>query len=181
MTSTDTQAKQALLPIEVKNNRRGTFTKYHRMVDVYINGKFVSTYEYNPFAFKKGKDIISEKVRFSGLAYYRARVNNKLFDALSNIFENTRYQPSYVIDVWLGNTGTKFYDEYMDKLTNAMHEQFEHYSDKVDAPDPYDIESCLVSDAQCALEAADFDDYVQVGCHRIPVANLNAIYEEEIQ
>lgn len=24
------------------------------------------------------------------------------------------------------------------------------------------------------------DDYVQVGCHRIPVANLNAIYEEEI-
>ena len=62
-----------------------------------------------------------------------------------------------------------------------MHEQFEHYSDKVDAPDPYDIESCLVSDAQCALEAADFDDYVQVGCHRIPVANLNAIYEEEIQ
>lgn len=25
------------------------------------------------------------------------------------------------------------------------------------------------------------DDYVQVGCHRIPVANLNAIYEEEIQ
>lgn len=25
------------------------------------------------------------------------------------------------------------------------------------------------------------DDYVQVGCHRIPVANLNAIYEEEIK
>ena len=25
------------------------------------------------------------------------------------------------------------------------------------------------------------DDYVQAGCHRIPVANLNAIYEEEIK
>lgn len=24
------------------------------------------------------------------------------------------------------------------------------------------------------------DDYVQVGCHRIPVANLNALYREEI-
>lgn len=159
MTSTNTQAKQALLPIEVRNNRRGTFTKYHRMVDVYINGKFISTYEYNPFAFKKGKDIVSEKLRFSNPIAYRLGKANRLCCALSQMFSYSGYSLSYVIDVWLGNAGIKFYDDTMDKLTNIMHDNFDSYSDKVSAPDPYDIESCLVLDAQCAMEAADFDDF----------------------
>lgn len=156
----NTQTKQALLPIEVRNNRKGTFTKYHRMVDVYINGKFISTYEYNPFAFKKGKDIVSEKLKFSNLIAYRLGKANRLCCcALSAMFSYSGYSLSYVIDVWLGNTKTEFYDDTMDKLTNIMHDNFDSYSDKVCAPDPYDIESCLVSDAQCAMEAADFDDF----------------------
>lgn len=39
----------------------------------------------------------------------------------------------------------------------------------------------LGKQAGCYTVLAVNNDYVQVGCHKIPVANLNAIYEEEIK
>lgn len=132
-----------MLNLTIKNPRQGTFTKYHVMVDVELNGKFISTYECNPF--------------------YQLDTKGETFNQLVNAVyrSNPKYDTgtaTRLLKIFCGKEWGK--DLYDDTVKSFMDVILKTLKDKVlDLIDLKDVERCLFNDAECFEFSSDFEDF----------------------
>ena len=150
--------KKAILNLEVKNFRKANekdgqgWSKYHAECDVFLDGEFICTYKWNPGF---------NHVQFPRSVYDRSWIKKCpefLQGVVDYLFRKYRKKAEKYYGIWLG-TGkywnTKFADESADKsITDEIWEHIEPVY-----PDLYDVESALVSDAQCIESSLDFKDF----------------------
>lgn len=132
-----------MLNLTIKNPSPGTFTNKHIMVDVELNGKFISTYECNPFSQLDTK----------------GKIFNQLVNAVSS--SNSKYDTGtvkYLLEIYCGKHWNKdLYDNtkefFMDVILKTL-------KDKVlDLIDLKDVERCLFNDAECFESSSDFENF----------------------
>lgn len=132
-----------MLNLTIKNPRPGTFTNKHIMVDVELNGKFISTYECNPlYQLKAG-----------------GKTFNQLVDAISR--SNSKYDigtAARLFKIYCGMEWGK--DLYDDTVKSFMDIILKILKDKIlDLIDLKDVERCLFNDAECFESSSDFEDF----------------------
>jgi hypothetical protein len=132
-----------MLNLTIKNLRQGTFTKNHVMVDVELNGKFISTYECNPFYQMDTK----------------GEIFNQIVDAISR--SNSKYDTGtakYLLEILCGKYWDK--DLYDNTVKSFMDIILKTLKDKIlDLIDLKDVERCLFNDAECFESSSDFEDF----------------------
>lgn len=132
-----------MLNLTIKNPRQGTFTNKHIMVDVELNGKFISTYECNPFY----------QLKAGGETF------NQLVDAISR--SNSKYDTGiakYLLEIYCSKYWDK--DLYDDTKEFFMGVILKTLKDKIlDLIDLKDVERCLFNDAECFESSSDFEDF----------------------
>lgn len=132
-----------MLNLTIKNPRLGTFTNKHIMVDVELNGKFISTYECNPF--------------------YQLNKNEKIFNQLVNAVSssNSKYNAGtakYLLEILCGKYWNK--DLYDDTVKSFMDIILKTLKDKIlDLIDLKNVERYLFNDAECFESSSDFEDF----------------------
>lgn len=148
MTNTTAKTK-AILNLTFDNLRKGDFSDKHAMIDVYLDGKFISTYQWNPFWKMDTKDLMKAlKINKSLYAGWR---NKEITDLLG--YHNHSAEIS--LSLWQGKRwGKALCKKDDEKVTEIIFKYAE-----IKMPDAYDVESCLVSDATCAENCLDFDDF----------------------
>lgn len=149
MTDMTANAKaKAILNLTFDNVRKGDFSDRHAMVDVYLDGKFISTYQWNPFWKMKTEDL-AKALKFKGGFCPNRDVESVLGTHYASGFQN--------LAVWQGKHWNRSLKESYDKLVTEL--IFKHVLSKIEMPDVYDVESCLVSDAGCIESSLDFKDF----------------------
>lgn len=132
-----------MLNLTIKNPRQGTFTNKHIMVDVELNGKFISTYECNPFY----------QLKAGGKTF------NQLVDAISR--SNSKYDTgtaARLFKIYCGmEWGKDLYDDTKEFFMGVI---LKTLKDKIlDLIDLKDVERCLFNDAECFESSSDFEDF----------------------
>ena len=132
-----------MLDLTVKNPRPGTFTNRHIMVDVELNGRFISTYECNPF--------------------YRMDPEGEIFNRIADVI--SRSDPEYdtgtaagLFKIYCGmERGKDLYDNtvksFMDIILKTLKDGI------LDLIDLKDVERCLFNDAGCFESGSGFGDF----------------------
>ena len=144
-----TEEKKATLNLTFDNIRRGNFSDKHAMVDVYLDGKFISTYQWNPFWKLDTKDLMKT------LKYNRCVANGWRNRDVEGVLGVDQKSAEINLAIWQGKKwGKKLSESYDKKITDIM---FKYFS--IEAPDPYDVESCLINDAYCITYCKDFEDF----------------------
>lgn len=126
-----------MLNLEFKNLTSGNFSEHHVKIDVYLNGVFISSYQWNPF--------------------YRMDTDKKMKDREIFYFLNSRYpgMSKKMFDIFCGKVwGESLIDSAVKEIKSFFIEK-----NKIEMPSPYDVEGCLVTDATCYIESVDFDDF----------------------
>lgn len=132
-----------MLNLTIKNLRQGTFTKNHVMVDVELNGKFISTYECNPL--------------------YQLDTEGETFNLIVNAISrsSSKYDAGtarYLLEIYCGKHWNK--DLYDNTKEIFMKIILEKLKDKVlGLIDLKDVERCLFNDAECFEFSSDFEDF----------------------
>lgn len=152
--------RKAILNLELKNFRksnRNWATAQHAECDVFLDGNFITSYTWNPFFFAK-MDFKNVKTYMRSFSYKKTFDRD---DFLKNVFDSfiIKYgtKAEEIWDLW---TGRKLF-KYNKKLTK---ETYDSVTKKVWEnvlpvyPDPYDVESGLVSDAKC-VEGYTFEEF----------------------
>lgn len=149
---TDMTAKEkakAILNLTFDNVRKGDFSNKHAMVDVYLDGKFISTYQWNPFWKMDTKDLM--KSLKTNKSLYLGWRNKEIADLLG--YHNESAEIS--LSLWQGKRwGKRLVEKDDKKLTEVIFKYAE-----IKMPDAYDVESALVSDASCIESSLDFKDF----------------------
>lgn len=128
-----------MLNLEFKNLTNGDLSEHHVKVDVYLEGVFISSYQWNPFYSMNTKEKIKDReiYFFFSQRYPGTGMARKML----NIFCG---------QVWgktLSSSATKEIKDFFIK------------KNKIEMPEVYEVEGCLISDAACYIESIDFDDF----------------------
>lgn len=142
-----TEEKKTKLNLTFDNVRRGDFSDRHAMVDVYLDGKFISTYQWNPFYKLEAKEVAKRLGNKGGYTWANREIEGVMGTHYPSALNN--------ITVWQGKKwGKRLLENYDKKVTDIM---FKYC--KIDLPDAYDVEYALVRDAECFESARDFEDF----------------------
>lgn len=132
-----------MLNLTIKNPRQGTFTNKHIMVDVELNGKFISTYECNPF--------------------YQMDTKGEIFNQIVNAISrsNSKYDTGTAASLFKIYCGMEWgKDLYDDTVKSFMDIILKTLKDKIlGLIDLKDVERCLFNDAECFESSSDFEDF----------------------
>lgn len=144
-----TEEKKTKLNLTFDNVRKGDFSEKHAMVDVYLDGNFISTYQWNPFWNMDTKELMKALKYNRSVAYgWRNREVEGLLGIDHRTAENS-------IAIWQGKKwGKKLTDSFDKKLTELIFKYAE-----IEKPKVYDVESALVRDAECFESSRDFKDF----------------------
>lgn len=126
-----------MLNLEFKNLTNGDLSEYHVKVDVYLDGFFISNYQWNPF--------------------YRMNTEEKIKDREIYSFFSLRYpgMAKKMFDIFCGKVWAKsLYDDKIKEIKDFFIKK-----NKIEMPETYKVEGCLISDATCYIESIDFDDF----------------------
>ena len=128
-----TEEKKTKLNLTFDNVRKGDFSEKHAMVDVYLDGKFISTYQWNPFWNMDTKELMKALKYNRSVAYgWRNREVEGLLGIDHRTAENN-------IAIWQGKKwGKKLTDSFDKKLTELIFKYAE-----IENPKAYDVESAL--------------------------------------
>lgn len=155
--------KKPILNLEVNNFRKADsrdgneWSRFHAECDVYLNGKFITTYKWNP-GFYNVHFPKDDRDRFY-IRDWAKKTSSHLRKVVLYLCDKYgTKQAEKTFGIWLG-TGrywnTKFTDDSSyDKLTKEIWSEIEPVY-----PDLYDVESALVSDAQCIESSITFEDF----------------------
>lgn len=149
---------EAILKLEMRNFRKSTregMSDCHAECDVFLDGKFISSYTWNPFYnakmdFKNGAACM----RRMG-APTKNMCDSFMYDVWTDlIFKYSDEKAKEYWNIWCGkNWGKKFTDDFHKKFTDMVWEEV-----KPVYPNAYDVESSLVCDASC-VEGLTFEDF----------------------
>lgn len=126
-----------MLNLEFKNLTNGNFSEHHVKVDVYLDGVFISNYQWNPFYSMNTEDKIKDKEIYSLFSRRYPGMAKRMF----NVFCGK---------VW----GKTLLSSSIKEIKDFFIEK-----NKIEMPEIYEVEGCLISDAVCYLESIDFDDF----------------------
>lgn len=144
-----TEEKKTKLNLTFDNVRKGDFSEKHAMVDVYLDGKFISTYQWNPFWNMDTKELMKALKYNRSVAYgWRNREVEGLLGIDHRTAENN-------IAIWQGKKwGKRLTENFDKKLSDLVFKYAE-----IEMPKVYDVESALVRDAECFESSRNFEDF----------------------
>lgn len=141
-----TEEKKTKLNLTFKNIRKGDFSDRHAMVDVYLDGNFISTYQWNPFWSMKTEDL-AKLLKFRGGFCFNRDVEGLLGTDYASGFQN--------LAIWQGKKWGKRLPEKFDKKLSDIIFKYAN----IEMPKVYDVESALVRDAECFESSRNFEDF----------------------
>lgn len=144
------------LNLTFNNLRRGEFSKRHAMVDVYLDGKFISTYQWNPFL-----NMDTDKL-MKALKYNRCVANGWRNREVEDILGVDPKSAEINLAIWQGKRwGKRLTEKFDKKLSDLIFKYAE-----IEMPKDYDVESALVRDAELFESSRDFEDFCwELGCN----------------
>lgn len=161
--------------LTVKNFRKSDnkdLSNHHYMVDVYLGGKLITQYHYNPMVkiFQLGDKFKLKEPVTHGNAYYGIQMYDaKLYFILEVLkYFRSKFHRDWPIEKikewvnpfrWHGNT--KLVDIVQQDLDATVDHVLTTNKNLAEIlmPDLKDVEYSLVSDAECAESSLDFDDF----------------------